>query len=354
MIFVVGVGCRQSADEDTGVQVSDADAGPELASPQSQSASERLNYIVSDVISHYGCCDGSAGVALDKDHFLVANDEDSILRVYKRQNVSRPLYETNLRKFLDLKKKNDESDLEGMTMIDSTVFAIASHSRSKDGDKRKGRRQLFALNFEISPSGVTLHPQGQPYTKLLKHLEDSSINRDLDFESAARLSGDDQGGINIEGLTSTPSGSLFIGFRTPIQNSSTLLVEIKNPKEVVKGKDPIFGLAKRLSLGGMGIRAIERVNETYLLATETNSAKRYPQLFQWNGSDLRPRRAFVSLPKNLNPESILIFPNTGLDEIHLLSDDGNEKLGKMPCSDIKDESKQRFRRLVLKLRNKAQ
>ncbi len=356
--LLVGVGCHQASNDVPAAPPPPPATGKEATldstAPVGSTSTEPLSYIVSDVISQFGCCDGSASVALDEDHFLVANDEDSVLRIYRRRDSSRPVHQTNLRKFLDLKKKNDESDIEGMTVVGSTVFAIASHSRSKDGDKRKGRRQLFALNVEIESTGTTLHPLGKPYTKLLKDLEESPKFQDLDFESAARLSSEEAGGINIEGLTSTPEGSLLIGFRTPIHRGGTLLIEIKNPKDIVRGAKPIFGAARRLSLGTMGIRAIERVNNDYLLATETNSGKRYPQLFQWNGSDSRPRRVFVSLPKSLNPESILIFPDTGLTEIHILSDDGNETLGKEPCSKIDDETKQRFRRLVLKRQGASQ
>ena len=296
------------------------------------------------------CCDGSAGVALGKDHFLVANDENSILRVYSRHNQTAPLLQTDLRKFLDLKKSNDESDLEGMTSIDSTVYIIASHSRSKDGDKRKGRRQLFALRFHVQDGNIDLKPIGKPYTKLLKDLEDKPLIEGLDFEEAARRSGVEEDGLNIEGLSSTSDGGLLIGFRTPINQGATILVKLANPAEVINGSKPQFSQAIQLRLGGMGIRSIERYKDTYLLATESNQGKNYPQLFQWDGSEKRPRRVFVSLPNDLNPESILVFPDTGLEEIHLLSDDGNERIGFDLCNEIKDKAKQRFRRIVLKPR----
>jgi hypothetical protein len=290
-------------------------------------------------------------VALDKDHFLVANDENSVLRVYSRRGQASPLAQFNFRKFLDLKKSNDESDLEGMTRIGTTIYVIASHSRSKDGDKRKGRRQLLALSYQLQGGKVDLKPIGEPYTKLLKHLEESQLIDGLDFEESARLSSDEKGGLNIEGLSSTPDGGLLIGFRAPIHQGTTILIKLDNPNEVVFGDQPKFSQATQLLLGSMGVRGIERFEDTYLLTTESERGKTYPQLFQWNGSEQRPRRVFVSLPKKLNPESILIFPDTGLEEIHLLSDDGNEKIATNLCNEIKDETKKRFKRIVLKPRN---
>jgi hypothetical protein len=37
----------------------------------------------SEITTFSGCCDASAAVAVDERHFVVADDEDNILRVYK-------------------------------------------------------------------------------------------------------------------------------------------------------------------------------------------------------------------------------------------------------------------------------
>ena len=359
-ILIASSGCSPSSspDLDSSARASErANSDPTVSQPQSlppkkeSRLAQQWSYGVERVVTQSGCCDGSAGVALDKDHFLVANDENSVLRVYSRRGQASPLAQFNFRKFLDLKKSNDESDLEGMTRIGTTIYVIASHSRSKDGDKRKGRRQLLALSYQLQGGKVDLKPIGEPYTKLLKHLEESQLIDGLDFEESARLSSDEKGGLNIEGLSSTPDGGLLIGFRAPIHQGTTILIKLDNPNEVVFGDQPKFSQATQLLLGSMGVRGIERFEDTYLLTTESERGKTYPQLFQWNGSEQRPRRVFVSLPKKLNPESILIFPDTGLEEIHLLSDDGNEKIATNLCNEIKDETKKRFKRIVLKPRN---
>lgn len=297
-----------------------------------------------------GCCDGSAGVALDKDHFLVANDENNVLRVYERNGRQDPVTQVDLRKFLDLKKKNQESDIEGMTRIDTTVFIIASHSRSKDGDKEKGRRQMFALQFDLTSNQPHVRPFGQPYTKLHKRLEGLRSIPGLDWERAGDLGGDDIGALNIEGLSATPDGGLMIGFRTPVHEDKAILLPLRNPLEVVQGLEPIFGTPIQLNLGGIGIRGLEQFAGTYVIATESDTGKTYPQLFAWDGQTPSVRRLFAQLPQNFNPESVLLFPDTGLSEIHVLSDDSNRDVGSVSCSQLEDTNRRRFRRVILQAR----
>src|SRR5689334_8514332 len=60
-----------------------------------------------------GMCDASAAAAVDAERFVVADDEDNILRVYSRQGGA-PLSELDLSVFLGVqgKKKSKETDLE--------------------------------------------------------------------------------------------------------------------------------------------------------------------------------------------------------------------------------------------------
>src|ERR1041384_2188821 len=42
-------------------------------------------------VLHIGCCDASAGVAVSSNLFIVANDEDNLLRVYRRDRSGAPV-----------------------------------------------------------------------------------------------------------------------------------------------------------------------------------------------------------------------------------------------------------------------
>ena len=302
-------------------------------------------YRVAKIVFQSGCCDGSAGIALDAEHFLVANDEDSVLRVYSKRGSPRPLASVDFRKFLDLGKQNAESDIEGLARIGSTIYAIGSHSRSKAGKKRKERRRFFALRYSWQDEEMRLKPHGQPYDKLVEAFEESPILREVDFERAERKAGNRKDGLNIEGLVSTPKGGLLIGFRAPLLGKEALLVPLLNPAEVVAAKArPHFGHPKRVDLGGMGIRGMARRGNFYFLAAE--SEDNLPNLFRWNGLARHPKRILVSLPNSLNPEAVLLFPDT--KEIHLLSDDGNAKANGEDCNESKKSERKRFRRVVLR------
>ena len=107
---------------------------------------------------------------------------------------------------------------------------------------------------------------------------------------------------------------------------------------------PHFGHPKRVDLGGMGIRGLARRGNFYFLAAE--SEDNLPNLFRWNGLARHPKRILVSLPNSLNPEAVLLFPDT--KEIHLLSDDGNAKANGEDCNESKKSERKRFRRVVLR------
>ena len=285
-------------------------------------------------IAQQECCDGSGGVALDRDHFLVANDEDGVLRIYRREGGAGPVIRLDVRKFLDLRKK-EEPDIEGLTRIGSVIYAIASHSRSSDGDKLKERRRFFALQWDPP----RLEPLGRPHDDLLDAMQESTELDGIDLGRKAR--------VNIEGLAATPRGEVLIGFRSPLIGDRALLVPLTNPREVVAGAHPRFAPARHVDLDGGGIRGIEGMNDTYVLASETPNGS--PTLRFWTPGKLPGKP--LSLPPFLNPEAVVLFPDTGLSEIHLLSDDGNADFGgDEDCKDIDDPGKKRFMRFLVRPR----
>src|SRR5262245_57999054 len=71
---------------------------------------------LSDETVYRGMCDASAAIAVAPDLFVVACDEDNILRVYRRGNAE-PVSQTDLTEFLEIKPDNPEADLEGAARI---------------------------------------------------------------------------------------------------------------------------------------------------------------------------------------------------------------------------------------------
>jgi len=80
-------------------------------------------------LEHCGICDSSAAVAVGADRFLIANDDDQTMRLYRR-DASGPALDTsfNWSKWLDIdgEKKKDEVDFQllsddGDNKIDGTI-----------------------------------------------------------------------------------------------------------------------------------------------------------------------------------------------------------------------------------------
>ena len=82
-----------------------------------------------EAIVFTGVCDASAAAASDAERFVVADDEDNILRVYSRAGGAA-LSEFDLSEFPDVqgKRKAKETDLEAATQIGGHTFWITSHA----------------------------------------------------------------------------------------------------------------------------------------------------------------------------------------------------------------------------------
>jgi len=101
---------------------------------------------LSEPLVFTGMCDASAAIALDKDLFVVANDEDNILRFYRPSQPGKPVYKYDLRPLLPAtaKAKAPEADLEGAARLGSRFFFISSHGRNAEGKFAPNRHRFFA------------------------------------------------------------------------------------------------------------------------------------------------------------------------------------------------------------------
>ena len=160
-----------------------------------------------DATIYSGCCDASAAVAVDDRHFVVADDEDNILRVYERSGGS-PVMQIDLTQHLGTKKKADEADLEGGALVDEIIYWIGSHGRNSKGKDSPMRRRIIATRVGHARGGLQIEPVSKPYTTLLEDLIADKRFDDFGFESAAAKAPKSEGALNIEGLTATPDGPL--------------------------------------------------------------------------------------------------------------------------------------------------
>ncbi|NRB44441.1 MAG: DUF3616 domain-containing protein [Verrucomicrobiales bacterium] len=318
----------------------------------------------------YGSCDASAAVALDENTFVVADDEDNILRIYSLKRPGMPLTQYSLDVFLGVQEESHpESDIEACTRVGDLIYWITSHSRNKKGKWRNSRYRFFATKVIREDGKFSIQPEGIAFDNLLGSLASCP---DLDLKARVGIIGEDSGkslapkenGLNIEGLSTNADGSvLYIGLRNPIPEKQAVLIPLKNPNAVIHGKaKPMLGTPVHLKVQSRGIRSIEysAYHRRYFLVAGDRSDKLSSVLYSWDGvpeSVPKKIKSFI----NLNPEAIAPIP--GHNKIRIFSDDGTvahrviqedsfDQLvdGKCACKSLKDPKKKRFRSLILALK----
>jgi hypothetical protein len=193
-----------------------------------------------------GASDASAAVAVGEDMFVVADDENNILRVYKTSQGGLPLFSYETTEFLDIEPEHPEADIEGATMIGPRIYWITSHGRNKDGKMRPNRYRFFATTVKVENGTVTITPVGTPCKTLIHSLVKTENMRRLRLDRATRFDATKltkkdrkklapkEEGLNIEGLCASADGrTIYIGFRNPrpvdrVTSHTKALVFIRN------------------------------------------------------------------------------------------------------------------------------
>lgn len=291
------------------------------------------------ITTYRGPCDASAAVALDADHFVVANDESDTLSIYRGERAVGSL---DLSSFIGT-RVGTESDIEGAAAIGSRIYWITSHGRNSRGTEQPSRQRLFAT--EVSLTGTpTLQPVGQPYVDLLADFDATESLKPFGLSDAARFAPEANGGLNIEGLAATPDGRLLIGLRSPLFDRRALVIPLNNPDDVINGRRAQLGPPVTLDLDGRGIRSIELVGADYwIVGGPTGDAGSFA-VYRWSGRGGDPVRPFPIELGDIRPEALFAIPPS--NQIRLLSDDGGRKKGRVECKKL-PLARQTFRGLTL-------
>ncbi|MEQ1544394.1 DUF3616 domain-containing protein [Methyloglobulus sp.] len=293
---------------------------------------------------YLGISNPSGAVALNNNVFVVADDEDNLLRVYDRNVLEKPLQTIKLSMVFkgDIADGEDlEIDLESAAEINGTYFWIGSHSSSRTGEYRPARHRLLAVNIKASENGkFAITAAGNIYTSLIADLQEDSRFDTFHLGKAKKTQAKALGGLSIEGLAATPKNGLLIGFRNPLNggkikegrlvSGKALLVELLNPFEVIHGLKAKFADPVELDLDGFGIREItQRENHKYLIvagpyheniATEDHK-KEEGKLYKWSSKSGKLNGLKRFDLAGFNIEAALFYPGND-DLVQLLSDDG--------------------------------
>ena len=316
---------------------------PPKAAPSVQGKTATQPVAERRVVTFAGTCDASGAVELDERHVLVADDENNVLRIYDTERGGAPRRELDLSaEFQRAGIEKTEVDLEAGTRLNDKAYFLASHGRTSKGKRDDDRLVFFAIRASLDESAAPVMV-GQPYRSLLDDLLNEPRLARFGLGEAALLAPKAPGGLNLEGLVATSSGTLLMGFRNPVPEGRALLVGISNPEEVLGGArakltDPI-----QLDLGGLGIRAMSSWHSSILILAGPSGEGGPFRLYRFDGqSAVVPLAADLS---ELNAEAI--FAHEARNDIVVLSDDGSVDIDGKPCKKHKESARKSFRGLWL-------
>jgi len=297
------------------------------------------------VLLFRGASDASAAAAVSDDTFIVADDENNVLRLYRTTEAELPVCSYDMTAFLDIDSEHPEADIEGATKIGRRIYWITSHGRNKDGKLRPNRYRFFATDINAGNKNVAFHPVGKPYKSLVHDLLKMKKIRGLGLDQATRLFADlkkkdreklapKREGLNIEGLCASADGKmLYIGFRNPrpknrlTRRNEALVVPLLNPNRIVEASEaPVFGESILWDLRGLGIRSMEYSpfhKAYFIIVGEADESDEFA-LYRWSGKRQNKPMLVQKLAtgeNNFNPEALIPFE--GSNRLLLLSDDGS-------------------------------
>jgi len=211
------------------------------------------------------------------------------------------------------------NDLEGIAYDGEFIYAITSHSLTKNGKKGKDRSVLARyryLDAELQAAGAVVDLK--PY--LIKLL-----NARYPQRSGKKLKKQ----LNIEALSWSPeTQKLYIGLRAPVIENMSLLIRIDNPTTLFEqsSASEMRAVIMPLNLGGVGIRAMnwdEQQQQFLLIAGDKKQGQREFALWRWEETE-------GEIPQKLQTvmsatEGLVSFDLPDRTGRVLLQDDGKRK-----------------------------
>jgi hypothetical protein len=287
----------------------------------------------------YGSGDASSAIDVGDGYSIVADDENSTLRLYDGAHSGLPVKSWNF----DTQMGNPaELDLEWSARHGDTLVWGGSESNSKTGDLRPSASIVFATTVSGSGASTELSFAGY-YAGLREDLLawDAGNGNAYGFAAAAAdgIQPKQDGGYNIEGMEFGPGGSTtaYLGFRAPIvppsDRQDALVVPVTNLLEVLSGaaSHATFGTPMEWDLGGQGVREIRKnADDEYLVIAGDSGEGGEQHLYTWDGNPAHQPVATETVlpdPPTIEGawESIVHMPDplADGDPIPLIEDNGD-------------------------------
>ena len=303
-------------------------------------------------VFHTGTADASAAIPIDAELMWVGDDENQIIRIYRRNLSGLPLAQFNMTPFLGLTDIENgrprEVDIEAATRVGNRIFWLGAHSHANIAEARTNRSRLFGTDVSGSGAASTLAYVGR-YDYLKLDLVNWDVNNGhgkganyygLAASTTEGVDPKTPEGFNLEGLAMAPGSSTtaYIGVRAPIvpatNRTHALLVPVVNFTTLAVGNGPPgsaqFGTPIELDMFGRGFRSIEWNGFAYLIVAGTpyDNTGEYPRdfrLFTWSGNPAEQPQERAADLTDMNPEAIVELPAAPFspsDVIQIISDNG--------------------------------
>ncbi len=222
---------------------------------------------------HNGASDGSSAIAIDTAFMWVGDDEDQVLRLYKRVSSGYALNAVDFAPFVGA----EEIDIEGSFRTNDTLYWMGSHTEASRSVIFSVKEISNGANSELSFidsynnlradiiewDELNIHGQGAGFYGLASNLE-------------------------IEGLAKHPSvaGAALLGFRGPLVAGDALVIPVMNFENLANGlaDSAMFGTPALLDLERHAIRSIECNDNGCVVIGGPVGAVNDFRLFTWSGN----------------------------------------------------------------------
>lgn len=260
-----------------------------------------------------GTSDASSAISVGDGYWLVADDEDDLIRLYDSTTSGR-----NVNQFLPYSGSSvGEIDFEASARKGEGIYWLGSHSNAKDGSLESSRYRIFRTTVSGSGAKTALSADGA-YAGLRTDLVswDAANGNALGFAAGTKkgVGPNELGGFDIEGAEFSPDEkSLYLGMRSPVSPAAVggkaVIVPVTNIDAVIDGTQnhASFADAILLDLGGDSIRELRRNdrNEYLILSAKAggDSDASSQHLWAWDGQpDSKPRLLSTHLPTDVEPD----------------------------------------------------
>jgi hypothetical protein len=88
---------------------------------------------------------------------------------------------------------------------------------------------------------------------------------------------------------------------------------------------------------------VDNIEGHIVIIADDDFKGRSPAIYLWDESQSTPTQLSIPDLNTFDPESIILYPDTSLQELQILSDDGGRRLLDKDCKDEKNPTLKRFR-----------